>query len=61
LDYGLSAADNKILDGNSNVVYEIPKDDNYIGWAGYNESAHVCHITGPLGIVQRNISGTWCI
>lgn len=53
--------DNRILDGEGKKVYEIPKDDNYIGWVGYNESAHVCRITGPPGILQRNASGIWCI
>jgi hypothetical protein len=61
LDYGLIAKDNKIFDGAGTAVYEIPKDDNYTGWAGYNESAHVCRISGPLGVVERNSSGLWCI
>ncbi|WIA35977.1 hypothetical protein OEZ86_004357 [Tetradesmus obliquus] len=61
LDHGLFAKDNTIFDGDGNAVYTIPKDDNYIGWAGYNESAHVCRITGPSGIVAHNSSVLWCI
>jgi hypothetical protein len=49
-----------MLDGDGNLVYELPKDDNYNGWAGYNESAHVCRVTGPIGVVRRSLSGLLC-
>jgi hypothetical protein len=45
-----------MLDGEGNLVYKIPENDNYIDWAGYNESAHVCRVTGPVGIVEQNSS-----
>lgn len=50
-----------MYDGDGVAVYDIPPGDNYIGWAGYKESANVCRIAGPVGIVARNESGLWCV
>jgi len=61
LDNGLSANGSHILDGEGNTVYARPPGDNYKGWSGYNESAHVCRITGRVGVVARNASGMWCV
>lgn len=61
VDLGLNARDSKMYDGDGVVVYDIPPGDNYIGWAGYKESASVCRITGPIGVVARNESGLWCV
>jgi hypothetical protein len=59
LDYGLSVRDNMLLDGDGKKLYDIPK--NYAGWAGYNDSAHTCRQTGPLGLVNRTAAGVWCV
>jgi hypothetical protein len=59
LDYGISMRDNKVFDGDGNKLYDIPK--SYAGWAGYNESAHTCRLTGPLGVVNRTGAGVWCV
>jgi hypothetical protein len=61
LDYGLTVRDRKMLDGEGKVVYELPENDNYSGWAGYKESAHVCRVTGPPGVVKRKASDLWCV
>lgn len=61
LDHGLNGGGANIVDGDGKIVYEKPHNEDYAKWAGYNESAHVCRITGPVGIVHRNASGLWCI
>ncbi|KAF6252391.1 hypothetical protein COO60DRAFT_1553242 [Scenedesmus sp. NREL 46B-D3] len=59
LDYGIYSKENKVFDGDGNLLYDIP--GSYAGWAGYNDSAHTCRLTGPLGVVNRTGTGVWCV